>query len=543
MSGSSKKKLRNDNAAGKLTERQQYEQQEAKKLKLYTAAFAVVLVLLIAVAAYAGITNAIEASGVHQKNTVAATVGDHKLSSVDLSYYYMDAVNNFNSNYGTYAYMYGLDTSAPLDQQVYDPETGETWADNFIEQAAASAQAIYALADAAKAEGFTLPEDAQAQVTANGNNLDAYATIYGYENADAFLKAQYGNGASKASYMEYFERNMLAQAYQNAHQDSLNYDEAAIRAADKEDPAAYSSYSYNQYYLGTSRFLENGVTDDEGNVTYTAADRAAAAKKAEAVAKELTDAEAITSVDELNAAIAGLSINADTTASSTEYSSQRRTSINAYFADWVTDSARKAGDMTYVPVVSTTTDENGNEIENTTAYYIVFFRGSDDNKFGMANVRHILIGFTGETNEDGTYTDEAKAAAKATAEEILNEWKSGDATEESFAALATEKSTDTGSTANGGLYENVFPGQMVKAFNDWCFDASRKSGDTGIVETEYGYHVMYYVSTSEQTYRDYQITNALMNNDMNTWYDNLVSGYVPEIGDTQYIRKDIVLAR
>ena len=37
------------------------------------------------------------------------------------------------------------------------------------------------------------------------------------------------------------------------------------------------------------------------------------------------------------------------------------------------------------------------------------------------------------------------------------------------------------------------PGDMVTAFNDWCFDESRKSGDTGVVETEYGAHVMYFV--------------------------------------------------
>jgi len=35
---------------------------------------------------------------------------------------------------------------------------------------------------------------------------------------------------------------------------------------------------------------------------------------------------------------------------------------------------------------------------------------------------------------------------------------------------------------------------MVTAFNDWCFDPARQTGDTDVVKTEYGYHVMYYVS-------------------------------------------------
>ena len=68
----------------------------------------------------------------------------------------------------------------------------------------------------------------------------------------------------------------------------------------------------------------------------------------------------------------------------------------------------------------------------------------------------------------------------------------GEQTEEAFAALANEHSQDPGSNQVGGLYENVTEGEMVQAFNDWCFDEARQVGDTGIVKTEYGYHVMYF---------------------------------------------------
>ena len=46
---------------------------------------------------------------------------------------------------------------------------------------------------------------------------------------------------------------------------------------------------------------------------------------------------------------------------------------------------------------------------------------------------------------------------------------------------------------------------MVSSFNDWCFDESRQTGNTGIIESQYGYHVMYFVGKSDTTYRDYQI--------------------------------------
>lgn len=542
MSASSKKKLHNENASAKMTERQIAEQKEAKKLKIYTIAFVAVLIVMIAVAVYTGITNYIASSGIHEKDTIAATVGDHEISNAGLSYYYMDALNNFNSTYGDYAFLYGIDTSVALDQQIIDEQTGETWADSFIEQAIASAQAVYALVDAAKAEGFTLPEEQQQQLDLTASNLDAYASIYGYENADAFIKAQYGNGTSKQSYLDYYERNLIASAYQTAHQDALTYTDDQIREADSANAAIYSSYSYNQYYVAPSKFLTGGTTDEDGNTTYSDAENAAALQAAEEAANALVSEE-ITSVEELDAAIAAMPVNEGTDASSTAYTDQRYSSINTYLTEWVTDASRQEGDMTVIPVTSTSTDENGNETETVTGYYVVFFREVNKNETKLVNVRHILVSFTGETNEDGTYTDEAKAAAKESAESILDEWKNGDATEDSFAALANERSTDTGSNTNGGLYEDIYPGQMVTEFNNWCFDASRTAGDTGIVETTYGYHVMYFSGTADQTYRDYLITNDLISEDMETWSNGLLENCPVVNGDTSYMKKDIVLAR
>ena len=105
-------------------------------------------------------------------------------------------------------------------------------------------------------------------------------------------------------------------------------------------------------------------------------------------------------------------------------------------------------------------------------------------------VRHILI--QPEDTEDDASWEEARKKA----EDILAQWEAGEATEDSFAQLAEEYSEDPGSATNGGLYEEVAPDEMVEAFDEWCFDASRESGDTGIVETPYGYHVMYFVETT-----------------------------------------------
>ena len=117
----------------------------------------------------------------------------------------------------------------------------------------------------------------------------------------------------------------------------------------------------------------------------------------------------------------------------------------------------------------------------------------------MVSIRHILIQPEGEQDEDGNYSDEAWAAAEQKANEVLQEWESGDQTEDRFGELAQEYSAD-GSATSGGLYENVYPGQMVTEFNDWCFADGRGVGDYGLVKTVYGYHIIYFCAASEQVY-------------------------------------------
>jgi len=536
MSASSKKKLRKEQEAAKMTEKQLTAQKEATKTKLYTTAFVAVMAVILVIAVVVGVKQTITASGIREKNTVALTVGDHELNSVEMNYYFMDAVNNFYSSYGSYASMFGLDMTKPLNEQYVDEEAGLTWADDFMTSASESAAATYALVDAAEAAGYTLPAEQKEALETEMASLELYATMYGYSNADSYLKAMYGNGASKETYTKYYENQILASSYHSNYAESLTYEDADLRAKEAEDFNAYSSFSYNYYYLSANRFLAGGTTDAEGNTTYSDEETAAAVAAAEEAAKALTDAQ-ITDAAALDAAIAALEINKDTTAASTANTDTLYSSINSAYADWLADSSRKAGDVAYFES-STADTVNG--------YYVVMFQSSTDNAFPLKNVRHILVSPTheheeGETHENGeTYSEEELSAAKAAAEEILAQWKSGDATEESFAALANEKSAD-GDGVSGGLYENVYPGQMVQNFNDWCFDSARRAGDTGIVESTYGYHVMYFVGNSTTSYRDYLIENTLLNADLESWYTDLVASMTQTEGNTTYIRKDLVL--
>ena len=158
MSASSKKKLRNAELAEKLTEKQLAEQKEAKKLKLYTTLAVVILIALVLIAAYVGISRAVANSGIRERNTVALTIGEETISNAELNYFFVDEVNTFLNQYGDYVSLLGLDTTAPLNEQILNEETNETWADNFLDSAIESAKATYAIAKEAAANNYTLSD-------------------------------------------------------------------------------------------------------------------------------------------------------------------------------------------------------------------------------------------------------------------------------------------------------------------------------------------------------------------------------------------------
>ena len=113
------------------------------------------------------------------------------------------------------------------------------------------------------------------------------------------------------------------------------------------------------------------------------------------------------------------------------------------------------------------------------------------------DVRHVLImpeGADSTNIRSETFEDAAWEASRVKAEELLAQFEQGDKSEESFSELAKEHSQD-GSASDGGLYTGVQEGQMVEAFNDWCFDDIRQPGDYGLVKTEFGYHLMFFVDS------------------------------------------------
>jgi hypothetical protein len=141
---------------------------------------------------------------------------------------------------------------------------------------------------------------------------------------------------------------------------------------------------------------------------------------------------------------------------------------------WLFDEATKVGDTKTVP-------SEGDKKSTYSVYFMENTSHLDESE--TKDVAHILVQF-----ESSKPTDEQKAAAKAEAEQILADYLAGEKTQEAFEKLGEEKTDDS-----NVVYEGVAKGQMVEAFENWIFDEARTAGETGIVETEYGYHVMFFI--------------------------------------------------
>ncbi len=504
------------------TAREAQQRREEKRTNLlYGVIAAAVLVAVIA--------SFVWRSDFIPKTTTAATIDGEKYTAAEVEYYYQTAYRNFvtNSQYSYFLSYLGLNTNATLKSQSInstaaamlgielpdadaesaeadseaDPlaPTGMTWHDYFLDEALDNMRVIRAALKAAEAEGFQYPAGVQAQYDDNMDALKAVAAASGI-SVSQYLKGNFGAGVTEKVYGEQLMRVLRYSAYADAYQDSLTYSDSELEEAYGADRNTYDHVSYE--VVSFSGAAES-TTDDEGNTVEPTEEEAAAALEA---AQDL--AQTVLDGFQDGGDLEELANENDGTYSKNENGTY---SAGSVMSEWLYDSARKSGDA------STLAD-------GTVQYVVVFHdRFRDENP--TIDIRHILVPLGSGSIAEGEegYEDEQaqlKADAHAKAEELLAQWQSGEATEDSFAALALKESTD-GSKYDGGLYTEVYQGRMVTEFNDWCFDTARQSGDTGVVDTQYGSHVMYFSGVNAARWQT-QVAANLRTEAYTAWEEDLV---------------------
>lgn len=378
-------------------------------------------------------------------DVVVATLGEAELTNGQLQVYYWMQVYDFMSQYSYYI-SYIMDLSTPLDQQQCAMVEEEmTWQQYFVEEALYTWNRYQALYDEANAAGYKLPDEFQQGLDKMEESMKTSATQNGYASLEEMMTGEFGAGVTFDDYMYYLERYYVGNLYFSDLMEKVEVTDKELEAYFKENETTLAKNDITKdsgLLLDIRQILvkPTATKDEDGNSIYTSD----AWKNCESKAQEI-----------LNLWLKGEKTEDSFAELATSKSEDKNT-------------ASSGGLVQYVSKLSLTT----------------------------VDVRHILIKADGTENADGTITfkdQEAANEAKAKAQDILNKWLENP-TEEYFIQLANKNSEDkNGKVTDGGIYENVKEGQMVTNFNDWCFDASRKEGNCEIVETEFGYHIMYFV--------------------------------------------------
>lgn len=362
---------------------------------------------------------------------------------------------------------------------------------------------------------FVLSEEKQAELDETIDSFEKDLARGAQEQGvgvGVILGSYFGPGASSSRYMNFVRQSLLLQEYNQHLADTTEVSAAEIEEYKAENAAELKNYDYS-YYM----FRLPEIEDDEEDRTdaeYDAAmlelaeDANAALELYRSGEKEF--AEAMAEYEEDESRVETLLENPDSV--NLKLQGDR---LSATYKDWLIDEEREAGDTTVV--------------QSEGSVIALAFHSAEIEDYNVYSVRHILID-NSSLGDDAT-GDDLDERLEARAKEILAEFEAGEKTEEAFADLAREYSSDLGSVENGGLYEDVPYGMMVSAFQEWSLDDARKAGDTGIVKSSHGQHIMYFVGLGETKSIDKRVETTLMNKKITDWSESLVEGTEIEVHD------------
>ncbi len=285
----------------------------------------------------------------------------------------------------------------------------------------------------------------------------------------------YGRNMTKSLFKELLTKSILADEYAAVKSESFTYTDGELDDYYDAHAADLDSYDYRFCYIN-AEFEDK--TDEDGNTVEpteeeTKAAMDAAAEKADKMIAEVRGGTAFNT-----AAQDYLDETSAESYSDPEYNHKTGdlgSTVTSTYREWLTDDSRQPGDLTSI------------EVENT-GYCVVQFLGreKDTDSYQTMNYRSIQILAETTPSEDGSTalpTEDQLAAAKEQAQGLLDQWKAGDATADSFAALAKENSADETTKENGGLHEDANRDSLDAALTDWLFAQGRQVGDTTVVES------------------------------------------------------------
>lgn len=428
---------------------------------------------------------------------VALTVGETPVSIGMYNYYYTCITQNYLT-YAGYGY-YDIDTTKSYDTQMTTDEDGNeiSWAQKFENDTVDQIQYITAYYEEASANGVELTQAQKDNISTSLEGLKTTASDND-KSVNDYIAEIYGDYCGYATLEKMLEQCYIAENYYQQKQLEYTVTTEQEQAYFEEHKTEYENVSFAYLQIpyeegGAQAALENAksyISDIK-----TVDDM----KKLIPIAcKELIDdyvAQGYASTTDECAEMLAENIEASISAGESGFIQEA--------IDWLFSENTAVGSC-----------DAFDDADNSLVYLLLKTSEPVADESQVYSVRHILV--TPKTDDENAqatadgkteYTDEQWADAEKKANEILDEYNSTDKTEKDFALLAEKYSDDTESTSNGssglygGLYEGVSLGQMVPSFEEWALDSSRQFGDVGIVKSDYGYHIMFFVeNTSKYLY-------------------------------------------
>lgn len=499
--------------------------------------------------------------GVPERIQTAVITSDGlKVSVAEYEYYYRYHLNSYHSTSAQYEQAYaqyygegagkmmtGYDaTKTPenqkftfggLDEKKYGKSP--TWADYFETLATQSCYMNHDLAKKATQAGLKITKEDTEELNSYIEQLRQTAAENNY-SLDAYLRENFGKGMSESLLRDMFNNQTLSEKYTNMkmeeYEDAVKDD--VVLKEYEENKDEYDVCDIRMFYLSSTA----AAADEDGKKT-DAELKAETKKSADEVKSNIQKMfdgikDEDTFVSQSYAYAPESSKDAYKEDAKTLMASINKANITSYVSEdaakWVYEDSRELGDKK----IFTIENEDG-----SVACYVLYVVKTQyrDETLQPVDVRHILVAFDEDTTDEkeATVTDELKAEKLKQAEALLKKWKSGKATEDTFSALAKENSDDTGTSENGGLIEDIAKSSnYVKPFLDWCFVSGRKAGDTGIVESTYGYHIMYCVNVSDKPEWKSTITSSIVEEKYNAFFEDFM-----EKAEKKIVVKEKTIAR
>ena len=441
----------------KMQRRKEEKEREARSRRNGNIIGIVIVVALVCLVASFPIRTYLTVHGTYVK------VNGENISKVEYDYNYNMAVSNYLNQYGNYLYMMGLDPTSDFTSQMYSETL--TWGDFFQQMAVENIVRNKSLLKQAKDENFVY--DVSEEYKSFEESLQQMATEGG-TSVNEYRKQLYGAYATQSRLKPVVEELLYVAAYYDELSDRNAPSQEEVQAYYDENKENYDSVDYRMLTVDAELPTEPTELADPAD------EEAEGQDDAETGDGEDAEAAYEPSEAEIEAAMAEAKEEAEkaekTVATEGElYENQRQSAISYHINSWLFEEERKPGDTTVI------------EDSTNHRYYVVSF---EDRYLDDVRAVDLRLVITAEENGQA----------------ILDEWKAGAATEESFGEICDKYNNASTIQAEGGLMEGVLSSNMPAEMSAWAHEEGRAAGDTIVIspEGETNSYVVYYVGTGDE---------------------------------------------